>query len=285
MNEAFNASIPSAPQPLRGLRVIDVGNFLAGPCAAIVMGESGAEVIEVEHRDGGDPMRRFGTPTERPDAALAWLSESRHKRSVTIDLLQPEGVALFLKLVAKCDVLVENFRPGTMESRGLRWEVLREVNPRLVVLRVTGYGQTGPYKDCPGVARVAHAVGGLAYLAGMPKGTPMTPGATTLDDCRTGLHRCLGVMPALCQSVFRCTEEPASAYAMFGTVPERAGSSHSDFAGPHGHFSTKRNAGDHPLAGSQARRAQQRGATRTARSGRGADGCAARQERHPKTAS
>jgi succinyl-CoA:(S)-malate CoA-transferase subunit B len=133
--------------------------------------------------------------------------------------------------------------------------VLKKINPGLVMLRVTGYGQTGPYKDRPGFARVAHAVGGIAYLAGMPKGTPVTPGSTTLGDYMTGLYGCLGVMmalrhkeetgegqcidAALYESVFRCTEELAPAFGLFGVVRERAGSSHNDFAVPHGHFATK----------------------------------------------
>lgn len=135
--------------PLSGIRVIDVGNFLAGPYAASILGEFGAEVLKVEHPIGGDPMRRFGTPTTRHDATLAWLSEARNRKSVTIDLRQPEGVNLFLKLVAKSDILIENFRPGTMEEWGLSWPILREVNPGLVMLRVSGYGQTAPTAAVP----------------------------------------------------------------------------------------------------------------------------------------
>ena len=112
MPETTSSNAAPAPQALDGVRVVDVGNFLAGPFAASVMGEFGADVIKVEHPIGGDPMRRFGTATERPDATLKWLSESRNKRSVTIDLLQPDGVQLFLKLLAKSDVLIENFRPA-----------------------------------------------------------------------------------------------------------------------------------------------------------------------------
>ena len=104
------------PQPLAGIRVIDVGTFLAGPYAASILGEFGAEVLKVEYPIGGDPMRRFGTPTKRGDATLAWLSEARNKKSVTIDLRRPKGVELFLKLVSRSDVLVENFRPGTLEA-------------------------------------------------------------------------------------------------------------------------------------------------------------------------
>ncbi len=163
------------PLPLAGIRVIDVGTFLAGPYAASIMGEFGAEVLKVEHPIGGDPMRRFGIPTKRPDATLAWLSEARNKKSVTIDLRRPQGVELFLKLVAKSDVVVENFRPGTMEEWGLGWKVLSEANAGLVMLRVSGYGQTGPYRRRPGFAHIAHAIGGLSYLAGFPGETPVVP--------------------------------------------------------------------------------------------------------------
>ena len=107
--------------PMSGVRIIDVGTFLAGPYAASILGEFGAEVLKVEHPIAGDPMRHFGTPTKRHDATLAWLSEGRNRKSVTIDLRKKEGVQLFLKLVAKSDVLIENFRPGTMEEWGLGW--------------------------------------------------------------------------------------------------------------------------------------------------------------------
>ncbi len=248
------APAAAAPLPLAGLRVIDMATVIAAPFCATLLGEFGADVLKVEHPDGGDALRRFGTPSARGDT-LTWLSESRNKRSLTLDLRQKEGAEIFKGLVAQTDVVCENFRTGTLEKWGLGWDVLREINPRLVMLRVTGYGQTGPYKDRPGFARVAHAVGGLAYLAGMPKGTPMTPGSTTLGDYMTGLYGCLGVMlalrhrdltgegqyvdAALYESVFRCTEELAPAFAMYGVVRERAGSSHNDFAVPHGHFSTK----------------------------------------------
>ncbi|WP_129677010.1 CaiB/BaiF CoA-transferase family protein [Candidatus Chloroploca sp. Khr17] len=245
----------SAPAlPLAGIRVIDVATVIAAPYCATLLGEFGADVLKVEHPVGGDALRRFGTPSQRGDT-LTWLSEARNKRSVTIDLHRPEGVAVFKQLIAQSDVLCENFRPGTLEKWGLGWEVLHELNPGLIMLRVTGYGQTGPYKDRPGFARVAHAVGGIAYLAGMPRGTPVTPGSTTLGDYMTGLYGCLGVLlalrhrdrtgqgqyvdAALYESVFRCTDELAPAYGMYGIVRERHGPSHNDFACPHGHFPTK----------------------------------------------
>jgi succinyl-CoA:(S)-malate CoA-transferase subunit B len=240
--------------PLTGIRVIDVATVIAGPYCASILGEFGADVIKVEHPLGGDALRRFGTPTQRGDT-LTWLSEARNKRSVTIDLHHAEGVDLFKQLIAKSDILCENFRPGTLEKWGLGWDVLREVNPGLIMLRVTGYGQTGPYKHRPGFARIAHAVGGLAYLSGMPRGAPVTPGSTTLGDYMTGLYGCLGVLlalryreqtgvgqyidAALYESVFRCTDELAPAFSMFGAVRERHGPTHNDFACPYGHFPTK----------------------------------------------
>lgn len=245
----------SAPAlPLAGIRVLDVATVIAAPYCATLLGEFGADVLKIEHPVGGCALRRFGTPSARGDT-LTWLSEARNKRSVTLDLRHPEGQAVFKRLVAESDVLCENFRTGTLEKWGLGWEVLRELNPRLVMLRVTGYGQTGPYRDRPGFARVAHAVGGIAYLAGMPKGTPVTPGSTTLGDYMTGLYGALGVLlalrhrdetgegqyvdAALYESVFRCTEELASVYGMYGIVRERHGSSHNDLACPHGHFATR----------------------------------------------
>ncbi len=243
-----------APLPLAGIRVIDVATVIAAPYCATILGEFGAEVLKVEHPVGGDALRRFGTPTERGDT-LTWLSEARNKKSVTLDLHRPEGVTIFKQLIAQSDVLCENFRTGTLEKWGLGWEVLRQINPGLIMLRVTGYGQTGPYADRPGFARVAHAFGGLSYLAGMPKGTPVTPGSTTLGDYMTGLYGCIGVLmalryreqtgrgqyvdAALYESIFRCTDELAPAYSMYGIVRERHGPNHNDFACPHGHFPTR----------------------------------------------
>jgi succinyl-CoA:(S)-malate CoA-transferase subunit B len=239
--------------PMEGIRVIDVATFIAAPYAAAIMGEFGAEVLKVEHPVGGDPCRNFGTPTKRGDT-LAWCSEARNKKSVTVDLRSPEGAEIFKQLVAKADVLCENFRPGTLEKWGLGWEVLHRLNPGLVMLRISGYGQTGPYRDRPGFARIAHAVGGLAYLAGMPRETPVTPGSTTLADYLTGLYGAIGILmalrykertgqgqyidAALYESVFRLSDEMAPAYAKYGTVRERTGP-HNPIACPLGHFRTK----------------------------------------------
>ena len=250
------AAAPSvdAPRPLTGLRVIDVGNFLAGPYAAAIMGEFGAEVLKVEHPIGGDPMRRFGTPTPRADATLKWLSESRNKKSVTIDLRQSEGVQLFLRLIEKSDVLIENFRPGTMEEWGLTWEAITAANPRLVMLRVSGYGQTGPYRRRSGFAHIAQEFGGLNYLAGFPGETPVLPGTVPLGDYIASLYGAIGIMVALrhreksgrgqlidvgiYEAIFRMMEEIASVYGVSGKIREREGSG-SFVAVPHGHFRSR----------------------------------------------
>jgi succinyl-CoA:(S)-malate CoA-transferase subunit A len=242
--------------PLHGVRVIDVGTFLAGPFAATLLAEFGAEVLKVEHPIAGDPMRRFGTATKRHDATLAWLSEGRNKKSVTIDLRQEEGVELFLKLIAESDVLVENFRPGTMEEWGLCWDTLREANPGLVMLRVSGYGQTGPYRKRSGFAHIAHAFGGLSYLAGFPGETPVVPGTLPLADYMSSLYGAIGIMLALrhrnktgrgqvidigiYEAVFRVLDEISAAYGLHGKVREREGAG-SFVAVPHGHFRTSDN--------------------------------------------
>ncbi len=239
--------------PMSGIRIIDVGNFLAGPYAASILSEFGAEVLKVEHPIAGDPMRRFGTPTKRHDASLAWLSEGRNRKSVTIDLRQAEGVQLFLKLVAKSDVLIENFRPGTMEEWGLSWKALSNVNPGLVMLRVSGYGQTGPYRRRSGIAHIAHAFGGLSYLAGFPGETPVIPSTVPLGDYMASLYGAIGIMIALrhrektgrgqvidigiYEAVFRQLDEIAAAYGLYGKIREREGSG-SFVAVPHGHFRT-----------------------------------------------
>ena len=237
--------------PLSGLRVLDLASFLAAPYCAAMLAEFGADVIKVEQPGAGDPFRAFGTPSRRADATLAWLSEARNKKSITLDLRRPAGAALFLRLAARSDVICENFRPGTLEAWGLGWEVLRGVNPGLVLLRITGYGQTGPYKDRPGFARIAHAFGGLAALAGVAGGPPLTPGSTSLADYLSGLYGAFGVLVALrhrdrtgegqvidvglYEAVFRVLDEIAPLYAAHGVVrgPEGTGTRN---ACPHGHF-------------------------------------------------
>ncbi|MFO1128439.1 MAG: CoA transferase [Rhodospirillales bacterium] len=245
----------SSSLPLAGLRVLDAATFIAAPYCASILSEFGAEVIKVEQPQTGDPFRRFGTATGRADSTLCWLSEARNRGSITLNLRRPEGASLFKRLIADTDVLCENFRPGTLESWGLGWDVLRAVNPGLILLRVSGYGQTGPYRDRPGFARIAHAVGGLSALAGMPDGVPVTPGSTSLGDYLAGLYGAVGVLVALIgrrrgagggqvidiglyEAVFRVLDELAPAYVHAGIVREREGAGTRN-ACPHGHFPTR----------------------------------------------
>lgn len=238
-------------KPLEGVRVLDIASFIAAPFAATIMSEFGAEVIKIELPNGGDPWRRYGTHSGQPDRSLAWLTEARNKHSITLNLRDPRGAEIFKKLVADADVVTENFRPGTLEKWGLGYDVLSAIRPGLVMLRVSGYGQTGPYKDRPGFARIAHAYGGLTYLAGNPGDIPVTPGSTSLGDYMTGLYGCIGIMMALrhrdatgqgqvidCalyESVFRVLDEIAPRYALDGFVREPEGTGTVN-ACPHGHF-------------------------------------------------
>ena len=241
-------------KPLSGVRVLDIACFIAAPYAATLMGEFGADVIKVEHPNGGDPLRQFGTKTDLPNQSLAWLNEARNKRSITLNLSKPEGAEMLKKLAKNCDVICENFRPGTLEKWGLGYDELSKVNPRLILLRISGYGQTGPYKDRPGFARIAHAFGGLTYLSGMPGEIPVTPGSTSLGDYMTGMNGCIGIMMALrhrektgkgqvidCalfESVFRILDEIAPRYSFDGFVREPEGTGTLN-ACPHGHFPCK----------------------------------------------
>ncbi len=238
-------------RPLSGVRVLDIASFIAAPHAASIMGEFGADVLKIEHPKGGDPWRRYGTGSGAPDRSLAWLTEARNKRSITLNLNSPGGAGIFKRLVASADVVTENFRPGTLEKWGLGWDALCRINPGLVLLRVSGYGQTGPYRDRPGFARIAHAYGGLTYLSGMPGEIPVTPGSTSLGDYMTGMNGCIGIMMALrhrdatgrgqvidCslyESVFRALDEIAPRYALDGFVREPEGTGTVN-ACPHGHF-------------------------------------------------
>lgn len=238
-------------KPLDGVRVLDIATFIAAPFAATMLGEFGAEVIKIEHPSGGDPMRVFGTPTEAPGQTLAWLSEARNKHSVTLDFKSEEGVRVFKELAKRADVIVENFRPGTLEKWGIGPDVLHEINPKLVIARISGYGQTGPYRDRPGFARIAHAVGGLTHLAGLPGGPPVTPGSTSLADYISGYYGLIGILlalrvvertgkgqvidVALYESIFRVLDEIAPLYGKKGIVRQPEGLSTRN-ACPHGHF-------------------------------------------------
>ncbi|NQW02102.1 MAG: CoA transferase [Rhodospirillales bacterium] len=237
--------------PMSGVRVLDVATFIAAPYAAAILGEFGAEVIKIENPAGGDPWRRYGTPTALADSSLAWLTEARNKKSVTLNLRTPAGAELFKKLVKSADVVCENFRPGTLEKWGLGWDELRAINPGLVLMRISGYGQTGPYKDRPGFARIAHAFGGLTHLSGLPGETPVTPGSTSLGDYMSGLYGAIGILMALrhrdvsgqgqmvdmalYESVFRALDELVPRFARDGFVRQPEGTGTVN-ACPHGHF-------------------------------------------------
>ncbi len=240
------------PQPLAGIRVLDAANFLAGPFAGAILGEFGAEVIKVEQPGTGDPTRRFGTPSKAGDS-LVWLSEARNKKSVTLNLRDPDGAALFKRLVERSDVVLENFRPGTLEKWGLGYEQLSALNPGLIMLRISGYGQTGPKRGEPGFARIAHAFCGLAHLVGVADGPPLMPGSTSLADYVTGTYGALGILLALrvkessgegqyidlalYEPMFRMLDEIAPAYAQEGFVRQRMGADTVNVC-PHSHYPT-----------------------------------------------
>jgi len=239
--------------PLGDCRVIDVSTFLAGPFCSTQLAEFGAEVIKLELPGVGDALRKFGTITECGDS-LPWLSECRNKKTATLDLRKAEGAALLKRLVAVSDVLVENFQPGTMEKWGLGWDVLRDINPRLIMVRISGYGQSGPYRDRPGFGRIANAFGGLSFLAGYPDRPPVTPGSATIPDYLTGLYGAFGALLALrarektgrgqvvdiglYETIFRILDELAPAYALNGFVRQRMGPGTVNVV-PHSHYPTK----------------------------------------------
>ena len=180
--------------PLEGLRVIDASSIVAGPMAATVMGDYGAEVIKVEHPARGDALRNMGL--KKDGVPLLWKVLSRNKKAVTLNLSSPEGRDIFLKIVAKSDVLIENFRPGTLERWGLGFDVLHGVNRGLVMLRVTGFGQNGPYAQRPGFGTVAEAMSGFAHITGAKDGPPTLP-SMALADGIAGLFGAAAVMFAL----------------------------------------------------------------------------------------
>ncbi|ATE64262.1 CaiB/BaiF CoA transferase family protein [Rhizorhabdus dicambivorans] len=238
--------------PLAGIRVLDIATFLAAPFCGTVLADFGAEVFKIEQPEGGDSLRRFGSRSDAGDTFM-WMSEARNKKSATLDLRTPEGAELFRKLVAQSDVVLENFRPGTLEKWGLGYAALAEINPRLVMLRVSAYGQTGPYKARPGFARIAHAFSGLSYLAGEPGRVPVVPGSTSLADYMSGLFGAIGVLIALrhaektgqgqevdvglYESMFRVLDELAPAFAGRGVQRERMGADVINIV-PHSHYPT-----------------------------------------------
>jgi formyl-CoA transferase len=226
-------------KPLQGIRVIELGQLIAGPFAAKMLGEFGADVIKIEPPGTGDPLRKWRLLHE--GTSVWWAVSSRNKRSVTLDLREPEGQEVVRKLIAEADVLVENFRPGTLEGWGLGWAELHALNPKLVMLSVSGYGQTGPYRDRPGFGVVGEAMGGLRHLSGEPQRTPVRVGVS-IGDSLSALHGVIGVLlalrhrdqhggqgqqidVALYESVFNMMESLIPEYSVFGAVRQPAGSS------------------------------------------------------------
>jgi len=224
--------------PLRRLRVLELGQLIAGPFAGKTLADFGADVIKVEPPGGGDPLRNWRLL--RNGTSVWWEVQSRNKRSVCLDLRQPEDQAVLRELAAEADVLIENFKPGTLEGWGLGWDVLHALNPRLIMLRLSGYGQTGPYAAKPGFGLLAEAMGGLRHLTGEPGRVPVRTGVS-IGDSIAALHGVIGVLlalyerdarggvgqmvdVALYESVFNLMESLLPEYDAFGVVRERAGS-------------------------------------------------------------
>src|SRR5262249_43478467 len=180
--------------PVEGLKVVDIAVLFASPTISQNMGDFGAEVIKVEHPRSGDSLRTLGAA--KNGIPLWWKITNRNKKCITLDLNRPEGQEVLKQLIADADVLTENFRPGTLERWGLGWEVLHAINPRLILVRVSGFGQTGPYKDKPGFGTLAEAMSGFAHITGQPDGPPTLPGSG-LADAVAGQFGTWAVMVAL----------------------------------------------------------------------------------------
>lgn len=225
-------------RPLSGLRVIEMGTLIAGPFAAKTLGEFGAEVIKIEAPGVGDPLRSWRT--KEGTTSVWWHVQARNKKSVAIDLRQPEGQDLVRQLASEADVVIENFRPGTLEQWGLDYDTLSALNPALVMLRISGYGQTGPLRDLAGYGVIAEAMGGLRHITGMPGEAPVRPGIS-IGDSLSALHGVIGIMMALYhraqhggrgqmidvalyESVFNMMEGAVPEFARHGMVREPAGS-------------------------------------------------------------
>ncbi len=225
--------------PLTDLRVIELGQLIAGPFASKILAEFGADVIKVEPPQGGDPLRGWRLIHE--GTSVWWAAHARNKRSLTLDLRTPEGQEVIRQLAKDADILIENFRPGAMEKWGLGFKDLHAINPKLIMLRVSGYGQSGPYRDRPGFGVIGEAMGGLRYLSGEPGRPPVRVGVS-IGDTLSGLHGVIGVMMALrhrdqqgglgqevdvalYESVFNMMESLLPEYSKFGTVRQPSGAS------------------------------------------------------------
>ncbi|PHM20361.1 MAG: formyl-CoA transferase [Curvibacter sp. PD_MW3] len=226
------------PAALQGVRVIEMGQLIAGPFAGKTLGEFGADVIKIEAPGAGDPLRNWRLIQK--GTSVWWQVQSRNKRSIALDLRSPEGQDIARQLIAEADVLIENFRPGTLEAWGMGWEELQKINPGLVMLRISGYGQTGPYRDMPGFGVIGEAMGGLRHLTAEPGRVPVRVGVS-IGDTLAALHGVIGVMMALYhrkvnggagqvidvalhEAVFNVMESLIPEYSAFGAVREAAGS-------------------------------------------------------------
>ena len=230
---------PVPPAALAGVRVVEMGQLIAGPFAGKMLGEFGADVVKIEPPGSGDPLRKWRMLKD--GTSVWWQVQSRNKRSIALDLRSAEGQAIARRLVAEADVLIENFRPGTLEGWGLGWEDLHKLNPGLVMLRISGYGQTGPYRDQPGFGVIGEAMGGLRHLTGEPGRVPVRVGVS-IGDTLAALHGVIGVMMALYhrkvnggagqvidvalhEAVFNVMESLIPEYSVFSAVREPTGSS------------------------------------------------------------
>ena len=223
---------------LHGLRVVEMGQLIAGPFAGKTLGDFGAEVIKIEPPGAGDPLRNWRLLQD--GTSVWWQVQSRNKRSIALDLRSAEGQELARRLIADADVLIENFRPGTLEGWGLGPDALLALNPGLVMLRISGYGQTGPYRDLPGFGAIGEAMGGLRHLTGEPGRVPVRCGIS-IGDTLAALHGTIGILTALYhrkvnggrgqvidvalnEAVFNVMESLIPEYSAFGAVREAAGS-------------------------------------------------------------
>ncbi len=233
----MSAAASSPPKPLAGLKVVELGTLIAGPFASRLLAEFGAEVVKIESPDGGDPLRKWRKLYE--GTSLWWFVQSRNKQSVTVNLKHPQGRDIVRKLVAEADIVVENFRPGVMEKLGLSWEELSALNPGLVMLRLSGFGQTGPYKDQPGFGAVGESMGGLRYITGFADRPPVRTGIS-IGDSIAALWGVFGTLMALrhkevqggkgqvvdvalYEAIFAMMESLVPEFDVFGFVRERTG--------------------------------------------------------------
>jgi crotonobetainyl-CoA:carnitine CoA-transferase CaiB-like acyl-CoA transferase len=247
--------VPTDPgAALAGVTVLDLATFLAAPVCATLLGEFGADVIKVEQPGVGDDLRRLGRLAAASGSSYWWFVESRNKKSITCNLRDSQGQALIRALVAGSHVLTENFRPGTLERWALGWEQLSAVRPSLVMVRISAFGQTGPYRERPGFGRIAAAAGGLAYVSGYPDRAPVSPGTPTVPDYLAGVFGAVGALVALrhaertgrgqvvdvglYEPVLRVLDDAVAVYGGTGHVRERIGSG-TESAVPHNHYATR----------------------------------------------